>query len=436
MTIDPGLIPLAFIAMTFLALLTIPLAAAVFFSAVLLLLLNPDPLPQGFMTSYSLAMRLNSPALISIPLFALAGELAVAAGITERLLNVADVLGGRGRHAVGARTILGCTLFASVSGVGPAAVVAEGKRLIPEMLRAGYDRAAAAGAIACAAGLSIIIPASIPLTIYAGTVGIQTNIVFTASFFPGLFIAAALLATMAAYSHWHVSAKKNRSIVLARRVLVIRDAFWSLLMPVLVLTALFTGFLTAPEAAAFSSTYALCVGMLVHRTMRWSDVREALARSAVAASTVLLMAGIGGLFLMLMEANGFTERLGTDLYRLAGGKLGSILLINVILLLAGCFMDMPAIITLLAPLLLPLAYKCGMSIPHFGVMVVINIAIGLVTPPQAYNIAAAAEQAGVGMWAAARAALPFLGTMLACLLAVAYLPELSLWLPRLFGWQV
>ena len=434
MTIDPGLVPLAFLVMTVLALLTIPLAAAVFFAGVLLLYLNPDPLPQGFMLSYSLAMRFNSPALISIPLFALAGELAVAAGITERLLNVADVLGGRGRHAVGARTILGCTLFASVSGVGPAAVTAEGKRLIPEMLRAGYSREAAAGAIACAAGLSIIIPASIPLTIYAGTVGIQTNIVFTASFFPGLLVAAALLGAMCVYSRLRLSERKQRSLAFGRRVLIVRDAAWSLLMPVLVLSSLFTGFFTAPEAAAFASAYAIGVGAFVHRSIRWLDVREALARAAVTASTVLLMAGVGGLFVMLMDACGFSARMGDDLYRLAGGRLGSILLMNVVLLFAGCFMDMPAIITLLAPLLLPLAGKCGLSIPHFGVMVVINIAIGLVTPPQAYNIAAAAKEAGVGIWAAARAAVPFLATMLVCLMVVAYLPELSLWLPLAFGW--
>lgn len=436
MTIDPGLIPLAFLLLTVLALLTVPLAAAVFFSGVLLLFLNPDPLPQRFMLSYSLAVRLNSPALISIPLFALAGELAVAAGITERLLNVADALGGRGRHAVGTRTILGCTLFAAVSGVGPAAVTAEGKRLIPEMLRAGYSRETAAGAIACAAGLSIIIPASIPLTIYAGTVGIATNIVFTASFFPGLLVAGALLAAMGVYSRLRLSERRHRSPALGRRVLVVREAAWSLLMPVLVLSFLFTGFLTAPEAAAFASAYAVAVGMLAHRSMRWFDVRAALARAAVAASTVLLLAGVGSQFAMLMDACGFSERLGEDLFRLAGGKLASILLLNVILLVAGCFMDMPAIISLLVPLLLPLAVKCGMDIPHFGVMVVINLAIGLVTPPQAYNITAAAEEAGVGMWPAARGALPFLGTMLACLLAVAYLPELSLWLPRLFGWPV
>ena len=440
MTLDPGLLPLGFLLLTALALAGVPLAAAAFFSGVLMLGLNPTPLPNGFMLNYSLAMRLNSPALISIPLFALAGELAVAAGITERLLNVADILAGRGKNAVGARTIFGCTLFATVSGVGPAAVTAEGKRLIPDMLRSGYRPQAAAAAIAAAAGLAIIIPASVPLTIYAATTGIQTNIVFTASFIPGLLIAGSLFLVTMIYASFQRSKGRDsspHSSTSSQKIhlVILNDAKWALLMPLLVLSALFTGLLTAPEAAAFASVYAVAIGFLCHKSLKTSDLKKALANAATVASAVLLLAGVGGLFTMLLDACGFSQRLSDAIYAFSGGAAGSILVINGILLAAGCFLDMPAIINLVVPPLLPLAVLCGMSLPHFGVMVVVNIAIGLLTPPQAHNISAAARQAGVSMSDAAKAAWPYLLAMTSCLLAVSYIPDLSLWLPGLFGWR-
>ncbi len=433
MHIDPGLVPLMFAAIAALAVCAIPLAACILFALTLLLWLNPAPLPQGFLLNYSLAIRLNSPALISIPLFALAGELAVAAGISERLLDLADCLAGRGRHAAGARTIAGCALFASVSAVGPAAVTAEGKRLVPDMLKAGYSRPAAAGAIACAAALAIVIPASVPLTVYAAAAGIPTNIVFTASFLPGLILAAGLLIAMITQSRrrkWRSQPPAGRQPLAA----ALRRAAWSLLMPVLVLTSLFTGFLTAPEAAAFSCLYAVLVGRIAHRDMPLAEIRAALDRASAVAAAILLMAGMGGLLAMLMNACGFTDSMAGFIHAACGGTIGSILFMNVLLLLLGCVLDMTALITVVAPLLLPLAARCGLSPAHFGVVVVLNIAVGLVTPPQAWNAAAAGQVAGIGVWSVARGALPFVAVMLAVLALASYVPAVSLWLPGVFGW--
>ncbi|MCD8140936.1 MAG: TRAP transporter large permease [Planctomycetaceae bacterium] len=436
MTLDPGLLPLTFLVLVLFACLTVPLAAALFFSGALLLLLNPDPLPAEFAMDFSLAMRLNSPALISIPLFALAGELAVAAGITDRLLDLADAVCGRGRFAAGVRSVLGCTAFATVSGVGPAAVSAEAKRLTPALVRAGYGKDIAAGLIACAATLAIIIPASIPLTVYAATTGIQTNIVFAASFVPGLLTAALLVAAIALYARLHDIRPSFRPEPLRRLGVVVYHARWAVAMPVLVLGALFTGFLTAPEAAAFASGYAYLVGRYAYRSLTAGTAWEILARAATGAATVLLMAGMGGLFVMLMASCGFTDRLAETVFWLAGGRTGSIFAINIILLVAGCFLNMPGIITVIAPLLLPLAAMCRLSVPHFGVIVVLNLAIGLVTPPQAWNVTAAAKTIGIDMWQASRGASLFMVAMVAALACVSYLPELSLWLPRLFGWPV
>ena len=436
MIIDPHLLDLFFVCFGLLALLTVPLAAAVVLPVVVLLWFNSTPLPPDFFINYSLAMRLNSPALLSIPLFAVAGELAVASGVAERLLGVADLFGGHGSRAVGTRTILGCTLFATVSGVGPTVINAESKRLVPKMVRAGFTREAAAGALSCAAVLSIVIPASVPMTIYAATIGLPMNVIATSCFLPGLLLSALMLLVMHWYSRRRLVSQRLWRDPTRRWLVVLWGAKWALLLPLIILPALFTGFFSAPEAAAFSCVYCLAVGRFAHGGMDAAEVWNSMARSATGTAAVLLLAGVGSLFAMLMEGCGFSDRLADTVFRFCGGRAGSILAINILLLVAGCFMDMPAIISLLIPLLLPLVRMCGMQLPHFGVVVVMNVAIGLVTPPQAWNIAAAAEASGLDMWRTARAAAPFIAVMVGGLLLVSYWPGLSLWFPGLFGWPV
>lgn len=434
MTIDPMQVFLALGVASALAVLRVPLAAAVFFAGVFLLGLTAEPLPQGFMLDFSLALRLNSPALIAMPMFALAGELAVTAGISERLLNLAGVLSGRGPRAAGNRVVLGCTLFAAVSGVGVTAVRSEGGRLTGELLEAGFRREIVAGLVATAAGLSIIIPASVPLSVFAAAAGVDTNVVFTATFLPGLLTAASLAIAIAIYSRLRHVWPNPPEIPFRSRLSVIREAKWSILMPILTLSGLFTGFFTAPEAAAFSVVYVVLTGVLLHKEMDWRDIPPAMGRASLTASIILLLVGVGGLFLMLMDVCGFNRWLADVLYAMSGGRIGAILLMNLLLLAAGCLLDAPASISLLVPLLLPLAEKCGLSVLHFGAMAVINLAIGLITPPQAHNIAAAAHLADVSMWRAAMAAWPFILAMLVCLGMVSFIPFLSLWLPTLFGW--
>ncbi|MCD7898140.1 MAG: TRAP transporter large permease subunit [Planctomycetaceae bacterium] len=436
MTIAPALAAAFFLGLALLAAVGVPLAAAVSLAGAALLAVCPELLAEDFFLDYSLAMRLNSPALISIPLFALAGELAVAAGITRKLLDVTDAFFGRGFHAVGPRAIVGCTLFASVSGVGPAAVKAEGRRLYPDLLEAGFSREIASGAIACAAGLSIIIPASIPLTVYAAATGTLTNIVFTASFVPGIVMAGALLAAMAVHSRLRLRHRRDGGTGDRTVARALWEARWAALLPILVLSFLLSGFLQAPEAAAFASAYAFVYWWRSRRRHPAGKLREAVVRAGLVAGTVVLMAGIGGLFVLLLSTIGFTDALTDFLFRLGGGPFGAIFLVNVILLAAGCFFDMPAIITLIVPVFLPLAERSGLTVPHFGAMVVVNLAIGLVTPPQAWNIAAVSEVTGVDRATAARGVAGFLPVMLFVLALVAYVPELSLWLPRLLGWDV
>ncbi|MDR1520520.1 MAG: TRAP transporter large permease subunit [Planctomycetota bacterium] len=434
MIIEPGLIPLAFAVLALMALSAVPLAAATFFAAALLVCLNPNPLPDGFFLNYSLAMRLNSPALISIPLAALAGELALASGHAAGLLETADAIAGTGRRSVGARAILGCAFLGAVSGMGPAAAREQTRRLLRSPPPDGFRREDAAGAIAAAAGLCVIIPASPALTIYAAAAGLPANIVFTASFLPGVLAAAALLAASRFFPRLADNPAVAAEIPPIRRRAALWRAKWSILLPVLTLATLFSGFFNAPEAAAFASAYAAIA--CLRRPAGLAAIMDAMRQAALAAAEILLLVGVAGLFLSLLEAAGFQQRLAERLFALAGGSGGAIILMNLLLLAAGCLLDLPAIVALAAPLLLPLAAKCGLSPPHFGAMLAVNVAVGLLTPPQAANLAAAAREAGTGSRQSARASLPFLAALLLCLAATAAVPELSLWLPAWFGWPV
>ncbi len=436
MIIDPSLINLLLGVILLLGVLAVPLAAAVSAAVALMLWLNPAPLPPDFFLDYSLALRLNSPALLSIPLFALSGELAVEGGIADRLLGVAALLGGHGNRAVGPKTIVGCTLIAGISGVGSTAVNIESRRLIPKMVRAGYSKETAAAALACAAVLAIIIPASVPLTVYAATISMVPNIVATASFVPGLVMALVLLAAIDYTARAQFSSRDYYVDPARRWLVVLWQAKWSILFPASVLAGVFTGVFTAPEAGAYACTYCLVVGKFMHKSLRARDVLKAIPRAAMGGAAILLLAGVGSLLAMLMKSCGFSERVAEIVFDFAGGRTGGILVLNAALLAAGCVLDMPALISLLVPLLVPVAERCGMPPAHFGVVVVMHIAIGLVTPPQAWNIAAASRSAKVPAWKAARAAWPFVLPMAGCAIAVSFLPGVSLWLPRLFGWPV
>ncbi|MCC8179791.1 MAG: TRAP transporter large permease subunit [Planctomycetes bacterium] len=434
MELDVAALATGGLAFAILAVCATPLAATIFFAALIALFANPAPLPPDFLVSYSLAMRLNSPALISIPLFALAGELAVAAGISDRLLMLADALAGGGRHRLARQTMIGATLFASVSSVGPAAVAELGKKHMPAMLRAGYKPGIAAGMLAAAAGVALVIPASIPQTIFAAATGLQTNIIFTACFVPGIILPALLFIALVARDKL-VFFQEQPGVAAEYQVrTALRRAGWSLLLPLLVLSSLFSGFFTAPEAAAFASAYSALIGFFRHRTLTRHAVWQSLVRAGVTAAAILLLAGVAGLGIQLLNSAGYLDALAGLLHRAAGGRAMVIVLLNIILLAAGLVLDTPAIITMIAPLFLPLAAKLGISLPQFGAMVVVNIAIGFVTPPQAYNLTAAAEAAGTDVRTAAHGSAVFLLAMLALLLAVSFIPQISLWLPAVFGW--
>lgn len=268
-------------------------------------------------------LPVSAPALFSVPLFALSGELAVASGIGDRILGLAALVTGHGLRVAGERTVLGCALFATVSGAGPMAVNTGTKRLFPQLLRAGYSRAAAAGAFA-------------------------------------------------------------------------------------------------------------------HRTPRsmTNAARQIVPRVAAGSAVLLILTAAGSILTAALAETGISARAAEFIFTFASGRVGAILLMNLLLLASGCVLHMPVIITFIVPPLFPLAALCGMSPAHFGVVAIMNIAIGLVTPPRAHNLAAAACAAGVPARSAARAAWLFFVATGACLAAVSFLPELSLWLPEFFGWPV
>ncbi len=443
-----------------LVILAIPTPVAVFFASILFSQLAPSGLAGYFRHGSELAALFRSPGLISIPMFVLAGELAVAAGIAHRLCvcaeslagGIAGAFAGRGgtggsRLEVGLQGILGISLFATVSGSGPAAVVAEGKRLAGDLTGTGLPSSPSVAFAAAASMLCLVIPPSPALTLYAAASGGVTTLAFTASFVPGLLLALLLFATFhlmgggAAEPRPGVTncsaANVDGPDASARQNVFhgeLSITLFALALPIIMGIAFFGGYLTAPEGAAFACAYAALYGWS-RRVLNKAACINLLTRAAVTAGGVLFMAAMGGLFNAMLREHHLQDQFARMILG-NYGHAGGLIAVTLIPLLAGCFVETPAIVTLVAPFLLPLAERSGIGVVQYGTVIAVASAIGLITPPFAAINAAVEETFGFGGHTTPRHLLPYIIAAVSLLALTALAPELSLWFPRWWGWKV
>ncbi len=438
-----------------LTVLAVPTPVAVFFASLLYSQLATSARLAGFFRhGHELAVLFSSPGLISIPLFVLAGEIAVAAGITHRLFllagNLAGSVTGKERHdrtrfGASLQAVLGMGLFASVSGSGPAAVTAEGKRLAGDLTHTGLPTSQSSAFAVAVCTICLVIPPSPALTLYAAASGIATTLAFTASFVPGLLMALLLFITLRlcgiGTGEPPVDRADGRAAAgpasSARRI-VFRDelaaTLFALALPVLALAGFFSGFLTAPEGAAFMCAYSLVYGFS-RRVLKLPLLLPILTRATVTAGGVLFMAALGALCNIMLREQHLQDQFAKLILH-DYGRAGGLIVINLIPIIAGCFLETPAVVTLVAPFLFPLAEGCGLAVVQYGAVIAVASAIGLITPPYAANSFAAAETFGLGRQTALRHLLPYFVAALILLALTTLAPELSLWFPRLWGWKV
>jgi C4-dicarboxylate transporter DctM subunit len=370
--------------------------------------------------------------IMAIPFFILAGNFLTHGGVARRMITFASSMVGHWFGGLGLAGVLACALFAAVSGSSPATVVAIGSIVLPAMLRQGFPRRFGAGVITTSGALGILIPPSIVMVMYAVATNTSVGQLFIAGIVPGL-----VLATMLGLTTWWIARKNNyprqpRATGL-ERLRAFRDSLWGLLLIVLVIGGIYTGIFTPTEAAAMSAVYAFIVAVFVYKDMPLSKVPKVLLDSANMSAMLLYIITNAVMFSYLMTSENIPQAMAAWMLDKGLGVVAFLLVTNVLLLLAGNVMEPSSIVLILAPILFPIAMKLGVDPIHFGIMMTVNMEVGMCHPPVGLNLYVASGITKMGITELTVAVWPWLVTMLVFLVIVTYWAPLSVWLPKTLG---
>jgi C4-dicarboxylate transporter DctM subunit len=370
--------------------------------------------------------------IMAIPFFILAGNFLTRGGVARRMIAFATSMIGHWHGGLGLAGVLACALFASVCGSSPATVVAIGSIVLPAMVKQGFPKRFGAGVIATSGALGILMLPSIVKVIYAVSTNTSIGALFVAGVVPGLVLTIMLGATT-----WYIARKNNYPRLpkanWSARLKALRECLWGLFLVVVVIGGIYAGIFTATEAAAMSAVYAFFVAVFVYKDMRLRDVPRSLLESANLSAMILYIITNAVLFSFLMTSEHIPQLMAEWMLDKGLGPITFLLMVNVLLLLAGNVMEPSSIVLIMAPILFPVAVKLGIDPIHFGIMIVVNMEIGLCHPPVGLNLYVASGITKMGITELTVAVWPWLLTMLVFLIVVTYWPTLTLWLPRAMG---
>ena len=370
--------------------------------------------------------------IMAIPFFILAGNFLTHGGVARRMINFASSMVGHWHGGLGLAGVMACALFAAVSGSSPATVVAIGSIILPAMLKQGFPARFGAGVITTSGALGILIPPSIVMVMYAVATNTSVGQLFIAGIIPGL-----VLATMLGVTTWWRARKNNypRQPVVSwrERLRAFRESAWGLLLIVVVIGGIYTGIFTPTEAAAMSAVYAFLVAVFVYKDMPLSKVPKVLLDSANMSAMLLYIITNAVMFSYLLTSEQIPQELAAWMLDKGLGIVTFLLVVNVLLLLAGNVMEPSSIVLIMAPILFPVAMKLGIDPVHFGIMMVVNMEVGMCHPPVGLNLYVASGITKMGITELTIAVWPWLLTMLLFLGVVTYWPALSIWLPKTLG---
>ena len=368
---------------------------------------------------------INKFPLAAIPFFILAGNLMETGGISRRLVEFAKSIVGGVQGGLPMTCVLTCMIFAAVSGSSVATTFAIGAILIPALIKHGYPTSYAAALQATSAELGVIIPPSIPLILYGVSAEVSIGELFIAGFGPGLLISGSLMLFVWAwckYKGWGKSDGDGR-MPFGKATL---QAGWALLMPVIILGGIYGGVFTPTEASAVAVFYALVIGVVIYREIKIKDLFAILRKSAISSAVIMFIIANAGLFAFLITRAGVPDAIGRWLEAVLQPPALFLLGVNAALFIIGMFIETSAAIIVLAPILAPVAMHFGVDPVHFGLIMVVNLALGMITPPFGVNLFAACTVARISLDRVVTHLLPFVGVILVCLLVITYVPSISL----------
>ncbi len=420
------MVALLFVLLAVLLLIGLPIAFALGLAATATIWLG-DLMPM-LIVPQEMIRSVNSFALLAIPFFILAGFLMQHGGISRRLVDFSNTLVGSMTGGLAMVAIVTSLFFAAISGSGTATTAAIGAILIPAMIAKGYNANFAAANQAAAGSLGVIIPPSIPLILYAISANVSVGDMFMAGVLPGILVAAALMLYAHLYSRRVTTAREDPSSPLDMLVAG-RKAILAILMPLLVLGGIYGGIFTPTEAAVIAVVYSFLVGALVYREIRLRDIPEILRKSAVTSAVILSIIAAAGLYGRIIQTLGVPAMVSDLVIGSIASVIIFIVLVNVLLLIVGMFIEAAAAILIFVPILLPIALSFGISPIHFGIIMVVNLAMGMFTPPVGLNLFVASQISGSGIAKLSRSVVPFVIVTFAVVLVISFVPFLSTWLP-------
>jgi C4-dicarboxylate transporter DctM subunit len=349
------------------------------------------------------------------------------------LLNVANVFFGRVKGGLAIVTVVVCMFFAAISGSGPATVAAVGGMVVPTMIQKGYDKKFVLALIAAAGSIGVIIPPSIPMVVYSVTTNSSVSKLFMAGFIPGILIGLILIGYCYFFARKMGYKGDTEPFSWGRAGREIWKSKWALLSPVIILGGIYGGIFTPTEAAAVAVIYSLIIGCLVYKEMDLKQLMNVTKNACETTATIMIVIGCAAGFSKVLTLGRIPTTVATFLTSLTDSKILILLLINVLLLIVGCFMETLCAIMILAPILFPVVKVLGVDPIHFGIIMVVNLAIGFITPPLGVNLFVAARVGETTLDNVIKGIIPFLILMIVALLLITYIPSISLFLPNLLS---
>jgi len=411
-----------------LLLIGVPIAVALGLSTTITMLLFTDQ--PTLIIAQKMFTSLDKFALMAIPLFVLAGNFLSQGGAAKRIIRFARALVGHLPGGLPMSAIFACIIFAAVSGSSPATVAAIGSIMIGAIPADGYSDNFSVGAIVCSGSLGILIPPSIILIVYGVTVDQSIGKLFMAGVMPGIFLGGMLMLVtfIAAVKGGFKKTQRasNKEIWVS-----FKDAIWGLFVIIIIIGGIYGGLFTPTEAAAVAAMYGFFVVKFIYRDLTWKQIPEVIKSSAATAAMIMFIIANAMLFAYLLTSQQIPQQLAAWIIDMNLNKYTFLIFVNLLLLLAGNFMEPSSLIMIIAPLIFPVAMKLGIDPIHLGVIITVNMEIGMLTPPVGLNLFVASGISGLGLGDVVKASVPWFFALLIGLFIVTYIPAISLWLPKL-----